>query len=127
MESRGERYYKSLRSRKWANIRKIILKRDEWRCTACGSKKDLCVHHTFYYADYKEPWEYPLSSLITLCDVCHNDFHKHHESPVRGNNKKVGKNKPPKPLRRKKYLGNKKLSLAAQQDRRGVKSIVWVK
>jgi 5-methylcytosine-specific restriction endonuclease McrA len=127
MDGKGDSYYKALRSRKWSNVRKIILKRDGWKCTACGSKKQLCVHHTFYYEKYTEPYDYPLSSLITLCEECHNNFHKYHETPIRGNNRKVGKNKPPKPLKRKKYMSNRKVSLAEQQQRRGVKSITWVK
>ena len=80
-ESRKQKYYRSLKSRKWRNLREKVLKRDEYKCTACGSKQSLVVHHTFYYWEYTEPWEYPLESLITLCEDCHNDFHKHHEVP----------------------------------------------
>lgn len=127
MDSRWERYRSALRSRKWSNVRDRVLKRDGWECTVCGSKKQLCVHHTFYYEEYTEPYDYPTSSLVTLCEKCHNDFHKYHETPIRGNNRGVGKNKPPKPLKRKKYIGGRKLSLAEQQERRGVKSIVGCK
>lgn len=127
MGSKGEKYHRALRSRKWANVRREVMKRDEWMCTACGSKKQLCVHHTFYYGEYTEPYDYPRSSLITLCEKCHNEFHKYHEVPIREDNRRVGKNKPPKHLKRKKYMGNKKLSLAEQQERRGVKSIVVYK
>lgn len=30
----------------------------------------LNVHHR-YYEDGKEPWEYPIQSLVTLCEECH--------------------------------------------------------
>lgn len=34
----------------------------------------LHVHHTYYVIN-KLPWEYPESSLITLCNWCHLKFH----------------------------------------------------
>ncbi len=36
--------------------------------------RGLHVHHT-YYQDQLFPWEYPDSSLITLCWICHKEFH----------------------------------------------------
>ncbi len=34
----------------------------------------ISVHHT-YYMENIMAWEYPLKSLITLCDTCHNELH----------------------------------------------------
>lgn len=37
----------------------------------CLSSKDtLNVHHTFYISGWA-PWDYPLESLLVLCDFCH--------------------------------------------------------
>jgi hypothetical protein len=39
---------------------------------SCGSTTaTLNVHHKLYESG-KEPWEYPLDSLLTLCEPCHN-------------------------------------------------------
>ena len=72
---------------KWFKKRSIILKRDNYKCTVCGSDKNLRVHHTFYYKTYVPPWEYPNSSLLTVCEDCHADWHKHHEIEYRKNPK----------------------------------------
>ena len=57
--------------------RQIILARDNNTCTVCGSKKNLNVHHTFYYNNKRvAPWEYPNKSLITVCKDCHTKFHE---------------------------------------------------
>ena len=147
-ESRKQKYYRSLKSRKWRNLREKVLKRDEYRCTTCGSKQSLVVHHTFYYWEYTEPWEYPLESLITLCDNCHDDFHKHHEVPNRKKQeggdaiperrrKKRGKRKSKKekaayaeahryddlPARLRGRIVKSQPNLAKRQELRGVKSI----
>lgn len=34
----------------------------------------LQVHHSFYDS-FKNPWEYPLNSLKTLCWICHKKIH----------------------------------------------------
>ncbi len=100
--SKRDRYYASLKSKKWAKVRLRVFERDNRRCTVCGSKDDIVVHHTFYYEDYTEPWAYPISSLLTLCGQCHHDYHSHHETPIRGKNGKIKKPKPPKPPKKKK-------------------------
>jgi hypothetical protein len=48
-----------------------VFERDNWGCQSCGDDtQTLCVHH-LYYLPSKEPWEYPLKALITLCEDCH--------------------------------------------------------
>lgn len=66
-----EEYLKKLRDPKWQKMRLKILERDEWHCQKCGDDEEtLHVHHR-YYEKGKEPWDYPLEALITLCEFCH--------------------------------------------------------
>lgn len=67
----------------WIKKRSRIFYRDKHQCTACGSKKHIEVHHTFYYADYPPPWQYPNWSLITLCSVCHKEYHSHFDIQIK--------------------------------------------
>jgi hypothetical protein len=70
-KEKKEEYIKKLRDPKWQKIRLKILERDEWHCQQCGNAKEtLHVHHR-YYEKGKEPWDYPLEALITLCEFCH--------------------------------------------------------
>ena len=66
----------------WKHKAKRIKKRDRNQCTACASTIDLVVHHTYYYKEFTDPWEYPDKSLITLCRKCHDDFHTWHENVI---------------------------------------------
>lgn len=71
-------YYNLLKDFRWIKKRNIIFKRDGRRCTVCGSKKNLQVHHT-YYIDGSLPWNYPDYSLMTVCRDCHKTYHEYHE------------------------------------------------
>ena len=75
-------YYDLLKNPKWQNKRKFILKRDENKCTSCGSTNKLQVHHIIYYADKPNPWLYPNKYLITLCDECHKEYHLKNEVEI---------------------------------------------
>ena len=75
-------YYKLLRDPRWFRKRKMILKRDNNKCTVCESNKKLIVHHTFYYDKDTRPWLYPNNSLITLCKECHENWHKSNEHVI---------------------------------------------
>ena len=86
-------YYDMLNDLRWKKKRKRILKRDGYKCTVCGSNKDLCVHHTFYYSDRRPPWNYPDESLLTACAICHVNFHIHSETEIREHKKVKSKNK----------------------------------
>ncbi len=44
-------YYKLLKHPKWFRKRDSVLERDHHKCTVCGSKKNLQVHHTYYVRD----------------------------------------------------------------------------
>lgn len=70
-----QEYQKALKSPKWLAKRNKIKKRDKYKCTKCGCKDNLHVHHT-YYLPNKMPWEVPDECLVTLCKVCHEKEHK---------------------------------------------------
>jgi 5-methylcytosine-specific restriction endonuclease McrA len=105
-------YIERLKDQRWKNKCKKILTRDGYRCTSCGSKKKLQVHHTFYYDNYPNPWEYPNKSLITVCEKCHREYHEFHEIEIRESrlNQKKRKTK----LKKRKI---KRLSLAQLQSK----------
>jgi hypothetical protein len=68
------REYKDyLDSPEWKYIRRIVLRRDNKKCTKCGSDKNLRVHHTNYKHIFHEI-NY-LIDLVTLCDNCHGAEH----------------------------------------------------
>lgn len=72
-------YASKWKNPKWQKVRLLVLERDGWRCRQCGDAETcLQVHHTFY-ASGRDPWEYPLDSLVTLCERCHAEV----ESAVR--------------------------------------------
>lgn len=106
-------YLKSLLDPRWVVKRNKILKRDGYRCTVCGSKQDIQVHHQ-YYINNNPPWRYPDSALITLCGHCHYKYHTEHEVAIRGKKKKTPKPKTKikkrifKPIESKGYRYKKK-------------------
>ena len=106
-------YDKLLKKTAWKRKRKLIIDRDGGKCTVCQSTNKLVVHHTYYYQERIKPWLYPDDCLITLCEECHNDWHKHHEIVVINN--------PIIKRRRKqqKKIKKGKISLANIQQRRG--------
>lgn len=125
--SKADEYKKLLRSPKWKRKRKVILKRDGGKCTVCGSPNNLVVHHTYYLNNYPDPWKYPNKSLLTLCESCHRDFHEHHETPVRAcrgvrEDKKQGWVYIAGKYVKKNPTRCKVLSLAEQQEQRGLKT-----
>jgi len=66
-------YLEKLKDPRWQKLRLKVFERDEWTCQSClTDDNSLCVHHT-YYEEGLEPWEYPLHSLVTLCELCHEE------------------------------------------------------
>lgn len=84
-------YGKALQSEEWKSLRKKILNRDNHTCRKCGSKEKLQVHHKEYFIDennlFFKPNEYPLGSLITLCNKCHDEVHVKIKIPTKKVNK----------------------------------------
>lgn len=67
-------YKKQLEHPLWTRKRHVILERDQHKCCLCGSEFNLQVHHTQYRKGNKA-WEYPNSTLVTLCKECHQKVH----------------------------------------------------
>ncbi len=66
-------YTEKLKDPRWQKKRLEVLERDGWACRICENKEDtLHVHHT-YYKSGVDPWDYPRSSLLTLCEECHEE------------------------------------------------------
>ncbi len=64
-------YSDKLRDPRWQKLRLSVFQRDNWTCKKCGNKeKTLHIHHIVYHKN-KEPWEYSMDDLMTLCEACH--------------------------------------------------------
>lgn len=73
-------YSEKLKHPLWQRKRLEILDRDNFKCRGCGSETNtLNVHHLKYIRG-NNPWEYPNSFLITLCDICHEIEHEGQQS-----------------------------------------------
>ena len=67
-------YSQKLRDARWQRVRLKVMERDQWRCQGarCRSPENPLLHvHHKQYLPGREPWEYPLENLITLCEKCH--------------------------------------------------------
>ena len=53
-------------------LRNQVLRRDGWRCQACGTMSNLEVHHKQLRSRYGDDCE---QNLITLCSACHATVH----------------------------------------------------
>ena len=64
-------YSQKLKDPRWQKTRLRVLERDNFTCICCESKqKQLHVHHC-YYVSKREPWDYNLNTLVSLCADCH--------------------------------------------------------
>jgi hypothetical protein len=52
----------------WAEVKKMVHKRDGNRCVECGSRQKLEVHHIEPVAEGGLP---AIANLVTLCRACH--------------------------------------------------------
>jgi 5-methylcytosine-specific restriction endonuclease McrA len=62
---------------KWQQLRAKVIKRDGGRCTGCGRRDSLQVHHIgggalWKHADLKDAELVPMSQPQTLCSDCHS-------------------------------------------------------
>jgi 5-methylcytosine-specific restriction endonuclease McrA len=72
------KYAEELKHPLWQKKRLKIMQRDNFTCQNCDDKEStLHVHHLIYLPkeDYPNPWDYPDTLLITLCDTCHKEEH----------------------------------------------------
>ena len=56
----------------YKDLRAHVLRRDGWRCQACGAMSNLEVHHKRFRSHAGEDSE---ENLITLCNQCHRSVH----------------------------------------------------
>jgi 5-methylcytosine-specific restriction endonuclease McrA len=80
-------YKELLFTKEWQEKRLQILERDSFQCAICNSKDNLQVHHRQYHfskekSEFKPPWDYPNSSLVTLCETCHKKGHSKYNVPI---------------------------------------------
>ena len=68
-------YESYIRSSEWQEKRQERLRIDGFTCKACGTNKDLQVHHLTYDRLSKEN----MDDLITLCADCHKKEHNYRE------------------------------------------------
>lgn len=69
------KYYHWLTTAYWRQVRRLILERDGQRCTICGRKTQLRVHHLSYHLHGYEHTDEGLKQLTTLCNACHEHLH----------------------------------------------------
>lgn len=67
------RYQRYLLSPAWKVLRTQVLQRDGYRCTSCGSRRRLEVHH-LSYAHYNRTGGSSLEDCTTLCHPCHEQI-----------------------------------------------------
>lgn len=70
---KGKSYREFLKSRYWNKVKQIVLRRDQFKCTVCGSPYNLQVHHTTY-KHHRQEHKY-LHELETLCAKHHKEIH----------------------------------------------------
>ena len=58
-----------IEQRRWRRVRRQVLNRDRWRCTACGKAGRLEVHHCIPLRNGGA--KYDLGNLVTVCRGCH--------------------------------------------------------
>ena len=61
----------------YENLRQQVLRRDGWRCQACGTTANLEVHHKELRSQAGDDSE---QNLITLCVACHALVHRQPEA-----------------------------------------------
>ena len=69
-------YSEKLRDPRWQRIRIDVWRRAGCMCEACGNDKESLEVHHCYYEKGKEPWDYPLSCFLLLCESCHSEWHE---------------------------------------------------
>ena len=73
ISEKRKKYLEKFKDPRWQQLRLKVFERDKWACQKClNEKSTLHVHHRYYLED-KEPWEYPMEALITLCEECHGE------------------------------------------------------
>jgi 5-methylcytosine-specific restriction endonuclease McrA len=72
-----------LNPKNYTALHRQILERDNWRCQACGSMRNLEVHHIQFRSHSGPDIE---QNLMTLCAACHQIWHKGRKKDFRAEN-----------------------------------------
>lgn len=93
MTKRKIYYEEYLKSEHWTNLRKEVLKRDNYKCVFCGYDKKLQCHHIKYRTDLTTCTE---KDIKTLCKRCHKYIHNRldeirHEKRTNSESKRLSK------------------------------------
>ena len=64
-------YSEKLKDPRWQKLRLQVFDRDDWCCQICDDSENTLNAHHIVYIPNKEPWEYNLFDLLTLCEDCH--------------------------------------------------------
>lgn len=58
------------------DARKACFERDDYTCRSCGQRGGkLNAHHVWPFQRWQE-WKYEVWNLVTLCKLCHDNWHK---------------------------------------------------
>jgi hypothetical protein len=71
--SKRSEYYEKLKDPRWQKKRLEIFERDQFACRSCHCDFEMLAVHHVKYLPNTEPWDYPDSLLITLCEGCHEN------------------------------------------------------
>ena len=63
------RHHAHLHAARWAATRRVIFRRDGWRCRKCGRAGRLECDHVTPLRDGGDPWD--MANLQCLCRGCH--------------------------------------------------------
>lgn len=76
------KYSEKFKDPRWQKKRLEILERDGFACRLCCDSENTLNAHHLYYINSRSPWEYPNSSIITLCEECHKEEHDSDETII---------------------------------------------
>jgi hypothetical protein len=72
-------YSEKLRDPRWKAFREESIQHHGNQCKTCGQftsrERSLHVHHKRYGRNL-EPWDYPFSDVVVLCEECHDRIHE---------------------------------------------------
>ena len=74
-EGKMSEYSEKLRDPRWQRKRLEIMRRDDFECRLCADKESTLHVHHLRYERSADPWDYPDTSLVTLCEECHEELH----------------------------------------------------
>ena len=73
------KFHARLSSRKWQRIRKLVFRRDGYKCVKCGKRGRLEAHHVTDLADGGSAWD--MDNLAAYCRSCHIAHHQESAPP----------------------------------------------